>query len=155
MIKVAVFDFDNTLAVKRKQFPGTESEFYTEAYQSPHLFYRKYYEAPESMKMLVKTLRQSGTNTFICMSHMPYSINFKAKELFVKTFYGRDFEMMSTESPEAKIRLINMMARYVWDVHRDEVLLVDDRAETRLMAQKNGCEVIDPATVDTFFMSAL
>ena len=148
MIKVAIFDFDHTLAEKKKEFPGTDEEFYTEAYKDPILFYHKYYRAPEKMRGLVMALKNSGTEKFVCMSHMPYSINFKAKEFFVRVCYRNNFEMMSTESASAKIKLIDMMAKYVWHVSPEEILLVDDKPETRMLAEKLGCQVMDPAKCD-------
>ena len=104
-IKVAIFDFDNTLAIhKDKDFSKhrRESEdnflnYYSKAYLNPNVFYEDIEPCIKSDNLykLITILRNKNVKLF-CLSGMKFSFHLKAKQTFINKYYGNDIEVIST-----------------------------------------------------------
>jgi len=133
-IKVAVFDFDDTLAIHlnryylddRKNSEETWLNFYIKAYTNPDFFYDEVEVclAPESLKLLVSELRNNGAKIYL-LTGMPCSLNFEAKKAFVHKYYGNDIECLSVMDQKTKITAMKVLQR-LHSCSPEQILLVDD-----------------------------
>ena len=98
-IKVAIFDFDDILAIHKdkdyiKHRNKNEENFlnyYLKAYLNPNSFY-KFIEPcniSESILKLINILRKNNVKIY-CIFGMKFSFHLKAKEYFVHKYYGND-----------------------------------------------------------------
>lgn len=145
-IKVAIFDFDETLALhKDKEYTkhrgATEesfAKFFIAAYTQPDGFYDHVEPCTvnEPLRLLIEKLRERGAKLY-CLSGMKYSFHFEAKRAFVKAHYGEDIEMLFAASQEKKLECAKVLAK-MNDCRLDEVLFVDDRQDVVELMEQNG-----------------
>ncbi len=149
-IKVAIFDFDDTLAIhKDKDFPKhrRESEekflsFYEDAYQNPRCFYEQIEPCIRSEKLynLISILRNKKIKMY-CLSGMKFSFNLKAKQFFINKYYGEDIEVISTSSQELKLTGVKIIQR-LNNCKLDEILFIDDRQDVIELLNKEEIKAI-------------
>ncbi len=91
-VKVAIFDFDDTLAIHknsnyindRNESEEKLSNYYLKAYLNPETFYENIEQciASTAMKNLIDCFRNNNVKMY-CVSGMKFSFHLKAKEYFV------------------------------------------------------------------------
>ncbi len=150
-IKVAIFDFDATLAIhKDKDFSEHRKvseenffSFYAKAYKSPERFYDDIEPCTKSEKAydLVNTLRKMNIKMY-CLSGMKFTFHLKAKQAFVSKYYGDDIEVIATSSQELKLIGVNII-KEINNCELDEILFVDDLDEVVSMLKENGVKAIN------------
>ena len=143
-IKLAVFDFDFTLADHQnkgyaaywKELDNSRT-FYLEAYLHPETFYEEteVCAAPEAMRALVAYLREQGTK-LICLSAMGQTLHARAKQCFIEKHYGPGFEFLSCGSHEKKQAALQILQEAL-DCRPEELLFVDDMADN--VERANDC----------------
>ena len=149
-IKVAVFDFDETLALhKDKEYTKHRDEsdesfanFFIRAYTRPEGFYDTVEpcEKSEELDSLICKLRAKGAKLY-CLSGMKYSFHFEAKKAFVWEHYGKDIEMLFASSQDRKLRCVKVLAK-MNNCDLCNVLFVDDRRDVIDLLQENGVQTI-------------
>ena len=144
-IKLAVFDFDDTLAIHKdrdfmkKHFEnGQESKnnYYSGAYMNPDSFYDiiEPCERSEALYKFTLILRERGIKMY-CLSGMKFSFHLKAKQAFVDRHYGKGIEVISAASQELKLQGIEVLQK-INNCELDEVIFIDDRQSvTDLLVQ--------------------
>lgn len=148
-IKIAAFDFDDTLAVhKDKDYVAhrkalNEDNYFRAAYLSPNEFYEtiEICTAPIEMQSFISYLRSLGARKFYCVSGMKHTLHFKAKEAFIHKHYGLDIELIAAGSQECKADVLRVL-QSVNNCNPDEVLFVDDRQATVDLLCKQGFSAI-------------
>jgi hypothetical protein len=151
---VAVFDFDATLAVQNKRTSAdcNNIRWHGDPYNNEN-FYIDSHIAPAYMRVFVNKLRKAGVKQFYCLSQMPYSFMLKAKEKFVKKYYGEDFEVLCCGTTEAKLGALEVL-KYAKGIGRnDQILLVDDIWATLADARQNGYKTLMPQEVYARFFN--
>lgn len=106
-IKVAIFDFDDTLAIHKdvdylKHRNESEEKllnYYLNAYLNPNSFYEliEPCDMSESIFKLINILRKNNVKLY-CVSGMKFSFHLKAKEYFIHKYYGNDIEVISARN---------------------------------------------------------
>lgn len=149
-IKVAVFDFDETLAIhKDKDFTKHRSEseenftnWYYNAYRNPSNFYEEIEPCTKSEILydLINNLREEKIKMY-CLSGMKFSFHLKAKQTFVNKYYGNDIEVISTSEQDLKLKGIRIIAK-INNCKLDEILFVDDNLDVVALLEKNGIKAI-------------
>ena len=149
-IKVAVFDFDETLALHkdkdytkhRDESDETFAAFFANAYQSPAHFYDEYEICTrnESLYRLICDLRARGVKLY-CLSGMKYSFHFEAKRAFVKEHYGEDIEMLFAASQDRKLKCVKVLQK-MNDCALEEILFVDDRRDVVDLMRQNKINAV-------------
>lgn len=148
-IKVAAFDFDDTLAVHRDtdyvahRKALNEDNYFKMAYLCPNEFYERIEicTAPFEMQSFISYLRSLGTIKLYCVSGMKHTLHFKAKEAFIHKHYGLDIELIAAGSQERKADVLRVL-QSAYDCHADEVLFVDDQQSTVDLLCKRGFSAI-------------
>lgn len=137
-IKVAIFDFDETLAIhkdKDKDYLKHRNEteenlikYYLNAYLNPEIFYETIEPCSISKKIqeLIKKLEKRCK--IYCVSGMKFSFHLKAKEHFVHKYYSNDIEVISTRTQELKCEAVKILKR-INNCKLNEILFVDDIEE--------------------------
>lgn len=156
-IKVAIFDFDDTLAIhkdKDYQKHRNESEeklqnYYLNAYLNTERFYEiiEPCNMSESILKLINILRKNNVKIY-CVSGMKFSFHLKAKQYFVHKYYGNDIEVISTRNQELKIDAAKIISK-VNNCNLNEVLFVDDIEENIINFNKVGINALLPNDVDS------
>ena len=156
-IKVAIFDFDDTLAIhkdKDYQKHRNESEeklqnYYLNAYLVPEKFDEiiEPCNMSESILKLINILRKNNVKIY-CVSGMKFSFHLKAKEYFVHKYYGNDIEVISTKNQQLKIDAAKIISK-VNNCNLNEVLFVDDIEENIINFDKIGINALLPGDVDS------
>ena len=136
-IKVAIFDFDDTLAIhKDKEFSKRRNEsedkrlgYYLNAYTNPNDFYDiiEPCTRSESLYNFISKLRENNIK-FYCLSGMKFSFHLKAKQSFINQYYGEDIEVISVASQELKLDGVKIIAKYN-KCKAHELLFIDDRED--------------------------
>lgn len=149
-IKVAVFDFDETLAIhKDKDFTKHRSEseenftnWYYNAYKNSDNFYEEIEPCIKSEILydLINNLRKENIKMY-CLSGMKFSFHLKAKQTFVNKYYGNDIEVISTSEQDLKLKGIRIIAK-INNCKLDEILFVDDNLDVIALLEKNGIKAI-------------
>lgn len=143
-LKIAFFDFDNTLAlhidneyVERLKRYG-EDKYYANAFEFPDVFYENIEQCIASVEMveLVNYLRKKGVK-LCCLTGMKTSLNAQAKKNFIKNHYGDDFDFYSAGTQSLK-RMVVRIIREVNKYKPEEVIFVDDLAENIEMMRNDG-----------------
>ena len=132
-IRLAVFDFDFTLAEHRnkgyaaywKELDNSRT-FFREAYLHPETFYEEteVCTAPEAMRALVAYLRARGAK-LICLSAMGQSLHARAKQCFIEKHYGPGFELLISGTHEKKVTALQVLQDAL-GLQPEELLFVDD-----------------------------
>ena len=154
-IKVAIFDFDDTLAIhrdkdylnKRKSSEENFVNFYKNAYLNPENFYDdiEICDMSDTLYKLIDILRKQGTKIY-CLSGMKFSFQLKAKENFVHKHYGNDIEFLISKSQEMKVEGIKVI-RAINNCNLDEILFVDELEENIDRFKKLGINALVPDEV--------
>lgn len=144
-IKVAIFDFDDTLAIhKDKDFTKHRSEseesfsnWYYNAYKSPNIFYEKIEPCTKSelLYKFINNLRNKKIKMY-CLSGMKFSFHLKAKQAFIDKYYGNDIEVISTTSQELKLKGVKIIAK-INNCGLNEILFIDDNTDVITLLEKN------------------
>ena len=156
-IKVAIFDFDDTLAIhKDKDFSKHRSEseenfvnFYLNAYSKPDCFYDEIEPCIKSEILydFIEKLRKRKIKMY-CLSGMKFSFHLKAKQHFVHKYYGNDIEVISTRNQELKIDAVKIISK-VNNCNLNEILFVDDIEENIINFNGIGINALLPNDVDS------
>ena len=142
-IKVAAFDFDNTLAIHReKKFmssrAGDEDSYFLGAYADPEHFYDV--EEPctenEELKKLISLCRERGIAMY-CVTGMRTTMNCKAKDCYIRKHYGEGIEVIATAGQERKKDVVRILTRHL-QIKPEEMLFVDDLEATLDMLKETG-----------------
>lgn len=149
-IKVAIFDFDDTLAIhkdvdylKHRNENGEKLlNYYLNAYLNPEKFYEiiEPCDISESILKLINILRKNNVKIY-CVSGMKFSFHLKAKEYFVHKYYGDDIEVISSKNQELKIDAAKIISK-INKCKLNEVLFVDDMKENIINFNKAGINAI-------------
>lgn len=149
-IKVAIFDFDETLAIhKDKDFTKHRSEseesftnWYYNAYKNPNKFYDEIEPCTKSeiLYNLINNLRNKKIKMY-CLSGMKFSFHLKAKQTFIDKYYGDDIEVISTSEQELKLNGIRVLAK-LNNCKLNEILFIDDNLDVIVLLEKNGIKAI-------------
>ena len=133
-IKVAIFDYDDTLAIhKDREFLKHRSEsednflnFYLNAYLNPETFYEniEVCEKSKSLYKIINILRNNGAKLY-CLTGMKFSFHFKAKQNFIHKYYGNDIEVISCYPQSRKVDAVKIIQR-INKCELTEILFVDD-----------------------------
>lgn len=149
-VKVAIFDFDDTLAIhKDKDFlihRGESEEkrlgYYLNAYQNPDTFY-EYIEPcmrSEVLYNFINDLRNKNIKMY-CLSGMKFSFHLKAKQNFINKHYGDDIEVISASTQELKLDGVKIIKRHN-NCNLEEILFIDDRSDVIDLLNANGINSI-------------
>lgn len=149
-VKVAIFDFDDTLAIhKDKDFlihRGESEEkrlgYYLNAYQNPDTFY-EYIEPCMRSDVLynfINDLRNKNIKMY-CLSGMKFSFHLKAKQNFINKHYGDDIEVISASTQELKLDGVKIIKR-LNNCNLEEILFIDDRSDVINLLNANGINSI-------------
>ena len=149
-VKVAIFDFDDTLAIhKDKDFlihRGESEEkrlgYYLNAYQNPDTFY-EYIEPcmrSEVLYNFINDLRNKNIKMY-CLSGMKFSFHLKAKQNFINKHYGDDIEVISASTQELKLDGVKIIKR-LNNCNLEEILFIDDRSDVIDLLNANGINSI-------------
>lgn len=156
-IKVAIFDFDDTLAIhedreyKRKRRESEDKLFgyYANAYLNPESFYEniEICSISEPIFKLINVLRKNGVKIY-CVSGMKFSFYLNAKENFIHKYYGDDIEIISAGTQELNIEATKII-RKINGCNLNEILFVDDMKENVINFNKFGINALLPEEVDS------
>lgn len=156
-IKVAIFDFDDTLAIhKDKDYIKHRNEneenllnYYLNAYLNPNSFYESIEPCnmSKSIFKLINILRKNNVKIY-CVSGMKFSFHLKAKEYFVHKYYGNDIEVISTRNQELKVDAAKIISK-VNNCNLNEILFVDDIEENIINFNGIGINALLPNDVDS------
>lgn len=156
-IKVAIFDFDDTLAIhKDKDYIKHRNEneenllnYYLNAYLNPNSFYESIEPCnmSKSIFKLINILRKNNVKIY-CVSGMKFSFHLKAKEYFVHKYYGNDIEVISTRNQELKVDAVKIISK-VNNCNLNEILFVDDIEENIINFNRIGINALLPNDVDS------
>lgn len=149
-VKVAIFDFDDTLAIHNdKDFlihRGESEEkrlgYYLNAYQNPDTFY-EYIEPcmrSEVLYNFINDLRNKNIKMY-CLSGMKFSFHLKAKQNFINKHYGDDIEVISASTQELKLDGVKIIQR-LNNCNLEEILFIDDRSDVIDLLNDNGINSI-------------
>ena len=150
-IKVAIFDFDDTLAfhIDREYIKHRKNKniYWINAYKNPDIFYEKLEPciAPKQMKDLINYCRNNRIKMY-CLSAMRFSLHLKAKEIFIKNNYGNDIEFFSVSSQGRKIDVVNLMCE-VHNCKYENVLFIDDMEDNIQNMKRLGICALTPDDV--------
>lgn len=149
-IKVAIFDFDDTLAIhkdkksskRRKEDEDVYLDYYLNAYKNPSIFYEEIEQCIKSEQLynFIGRLRCKGIKMY-CLSGMNFSFNLKAKQNFIDKYYGNDIEIISVSSQKLKIDGVKIFQR-LNKCKLDEILFIDDREDVIELLKENGVNAI-------------
>ena len=155
-IKVAIFDFDSTLAIHRdKEYINHRNEseekqlnYYLNAYLNPAIFYETIEpcDRSESLYKLICYFKKNKVKLY-CVSGMKFSFHLKAKEAFVHKQYDSDMEVISTRSQELKIDAVKIIQR-LHNCALEEILFVDDMEINVNRMRAIGIHAFLPEEVD-------
>ena len=155
-IKVAIFDFDDTLAIhKDKDYLNHRNEneekllnYYLNAYLDPESFYETIEPCiiSEQILKLINTLRKNNVKIY-CVSGMKFSFHLKAKEHFVHKYYSNDIEVISARNQELKIDAAKIISK-INKCNLDEVLFVDDMEENIIRFRNLGIKALLPNEIE-------
>lgn len=156
-IKVAIFDFDDTLAIhKDREYKEHRNEseeklrdYYLNAYLNPNSFYETIEpcDISETIYKLINILRENNVKIY-CVSGMKFSFHLKAKQYFVHKYYGKDIEVISSKNQELKIEAAKIISK-INNCNLDEILFVDDIEENIVNFNEIGINGLLPNDIDS------
>ena len=155
-IKVAIFDFDDTLAIhKDKDYIKHRNEnedsfinYYLNAYLNEDSFYETIEPCvmSDSLYKMISILKNNGAKVY-CVTGMKFSFHLKAKKHFVHKYYFEDIDVISTRSQEMKVEAVKII-RKINNCNLDEMLFVDDLEENIVRFKNMGIYALLPNEVD-------
>ena len=149
LIKVAIFDFDETLALhKSSDYMKTTDEdmfisYYVNAYNNPENFYEVVEPCipNEDICKLISILRNKKIKIYY-VSGMKFTFNLEAKRHFVHKFFDKDIEVFSSGSQTAKIDATKIIAK-INNCKLNEILFIDDIKKNIRKLNKSGvCSIM-------------
>ena len=159
-IKVAIFDFDDTLAIhkdvdyKKRRNESEENliNYYLNAYLNPNSFYEIIEPCSISQPIfkLINILRKNNVEIY-CVSGMKFSFHLEAKEYFVHKYYGNDIKVISSRNHELKVVAAKIISK-INNCDLNEILFVDDMKENIIDLNKAGINGILPDIVDSLII---
>lgn len=159
-IKVAIFDFDDTLAIhkdvdyKKRRNESEENliNYYLNAYLNPNSFYEIIEPCSISQPIfkLINILRKNNVEIY-CVSGMKFSFHLEAKEYFVHKYYGNDIKIISSRNHELKVVAAKIISK-INNCDLNEILFVDDMKENIIDLNKAGINGILPDIVDSLII---
>ena len=131
-IKLAIFDFDDTLAIhKDKDYVLHRKElgknnYYRKAYENPDSFYETIEPCNISKDIynLICYLRLHNAKIF-CLSGMKMSLHANAKQAFINNNYGDDIKLIASSTQSGKVDVVKILQEST-GCKPSEVLFVDD-----------------------------
>lgn len=155
-IKVAIFDFDDTLAIhKNKDYIKHRNEnknnllnYYLKAYLNPKIFYETIEPCSisDSLQNLIKIFEKKDVKMY-CISAMKFSFDLKAKEYFIHKYYSDNIEVISSKSQELKGDVAKIIQR-INKCNLNEILFVDDIKENIIRFNNMGIHALLPEETD-------
>lgn len=144
-IKLAIFDFDDTLAIHEHRSPTDEDgliRIYAEAYTNPENYYTQVEPCTKSevMGRFIDELRRRGIKIY-CLSGMLFSFHLAAKQAFVDQHYGKGIEVVFAGSQELKLYGVKIFQK-IFGYHLNEILFIDDRRDVIELLTQNGVKGI-------------
>ena len=159
-IKVAIFDFDDTLAIhkdvdyKKRRNESEENliNYYLNAYLNPNSFYEIIEPCSISQPIfkLINILRKNNVEIY-CVSGMKFSFHLEAKEYCVHKYYGNDIKIISSRNHELKVVAAKIISK-INNCDLNEILFVDDMKENIIDLNKAGINGILPDIVDSLII---
>ena len=153
-IKVAIFDFDDTLAIhKSKNYLEQKDQnllnCYLKAYLNPNSFYETIEPCiiSNSLYRLINFFKSNNAKIY-CVSGMRFSFHLKAKENFIHKYYDNDIEFISSANQELKIDAIKVI-QSINNCKLNEILFVDDMEENIKRFKIFGIHALLPNEVDS------
>lgn len=142
-IKVAVFDFDDTLAIHKdsnyvENRKADEDGYFLKAYENPQDFYETIEPCTvnDDMKNLVGYCRNERIPMF-CVTGMRFSLHLSAKEAFIRKHYGNDIELIAAAGQERKIDVVRILIRH-FGIQPEQLMFVDDMQKTLALLKPTG-----------------
>lgn len=133
-IKIAIFDFDDTLAIHkdrdflkhRAEDEETYLNYYLNAYLNPETFYESIESCnkSDSLYKIINILRNNGSKLY-CLTGMKFSFHFKAKQNFIHSHYGNDIEVISCYPQDKKSDAVKIIQK-INNCDFSEILFIDD-----------------------------
>lgn len=132
-IRLAIFDFDDTLAIhKNSDYVKTrgkdDDEYFLEAFINPEIFYESIEpcEPSKDMMDLIYYCRLNDIKMYV-LSGMRFSLHSEAKKTFVNKHYG-DIDFLMASSQEKKEDVIRILKK-AYDLDYKNILFIDDMKE--------------------------
>jgi hypothetical protein len=149
-LKVAILDFDGTLALQNKPTEAdcVHEKWHYVPYKNKD-FYIESHMAPQYMIDFVQKLRDVGVEKIYCLSHMPYSFMLEAKQRFIDKYYGDDIEVIACGTVKDKIDAVDILhSMYSNEYYRPETwIVVDDLWDTISVMRSKGYKAMLPQEV--------
>lgn len=131
-IKLAIFDFDDTLAIHMDQEYGKHrhengiENYYKNAFEHPDSFYDEIEPCKISKDMfnLIGYLRLNNVKMY-CLSGMRLSLHYDAKQYFINKYYGKDIKLLTAYPQEYKVNVVKILQKS-FQCEPDEILFIDD-----------------------------
>lgn len=129
-IKVAVFDFDDTLAIHKDknyiQRRKGSNDYYIQAYLHPDTFYETIEPCyPSLVLQNVTAYCRLNNIPMFCVSGMRFSLHMDAKIAFIQKHYGNDIKFIIASSQERKADVVQVL-KETNRCDTSEILFVDD-----------------------------
>lgn len=155
-IKVAIFDFDDTLAIhKDRDFNKHRNEtednllnYYLNAYLNPQSFYETIEPCYilSSLQNLIKIFETKGIKMY-CVSGMKFSFHLKAKEHFIHKYYSDNIEVISARTQQLKCDAAKIIGR-INECNLNEILFVDDNKDNIIRLNNIGIQALLPEEIE-------
>ena len=149
-IKIAIFDFDDTLAIHKDEnyrIYRTENEekrlaYYLNAYKYPDNFYDVIEPCVRSeiLYNFICKLRENNVKIY-CLSGMIFSFHLKAKQSFIDKYYGKDIEVIASASQELKLDGVKIIQKYN-NCSLNDILFIDDREDVVQLMNSNSINAL-------------
>lgn len=149
-IKLAIFDFDDTLAIHNDKKYREHREklgknnYYKNAFEHPDIFYDKIEpcEISENIRNLICYLGLHNVKMF-CLSGMHMSLHYDAKQTFINKNYGKDIKLLSACTQERKIDVVKILQES-FHCKPHEILFIDDvQMVVDLMKQQGYMAILE------------
>lgn len=146
-IKLAVFDFDDTLCIRKRHNPVSRQDMYEEALS---LGISSFDDCDYSrhMLMFIKMLEDKEISLGL-MSWCEYFSLMKDKAEWVHRSYGVEMENYCVGARECKVVMLKALSR-VKHIRESQILLVDDNYSTLEEVAKEGFQCATPMEVVEF-----
>lgn len=155
-IKIAIFDFDGTLALHQDEefarHRRENKEYYLNYYTNAYLYPETFYETIEPCEIsvflqnIIEYFKQKGVKIY-CLSGMRFSFHQKAKEYFVHKYYSDTIEVIQTRPQESKVDAVEIMKR-IHNCDYNEILFIDDIEEMVTQVRDMGIHAFLPGEIE-------
>ena len=149
-IKLAIFDFDGTLAIHkdkeydkhRKQNKEKYYNYHINSYLYPDTFFEEIEPCVKSERLFnfINKLREKHIKIY-CLSGMKFSFHLNAKKSFIKKYYGSDIEVLTCGTQELKLESLKMIC-LANNCKLDEIIFFDDKEEVVDLLNSNNIKAI-------------